>query len=46
VLKKLKGHNNLVEAMVVSGDGKLIASGDKKGGLIGPDTETLVNLLL
>ncbi|OJA10875.1 hypothetical protein AZE42_06018 [Rhizopogon vesiculosus] len=34
VLKKLKGHTDLVEAVVVSGDGKLIASGDKKGGLI------------
>jgi WD40 repeat protein len=34
VLKKMEGHGDYVLAMAVSGDGQLIASGDKEGKLI------------
>ncbi|KAG1793190.1 uncharacterized protein HD556DRAFT_1527681 [Suillus plorans] len=34
VLKKMEGHDNVVQALVVSRDGQLIASGDERGVLI------------
>jgi len=40
VLKKMDGHGSEVMALAVSRDGKLIASGDEKGGLMGWDGDT------
>ena len=40
VMKKLEGHGASVMAVAVSGDGKLIASGDDNGELIAWDGDT------
>jgi WD40 repeat protein len=40
VLKKMEGHSNRVQALAVSRDGQIIASGDEKGEIIGWHGET------
>jgi len=40
VLKKMEGHHSSVRAVTISGDGKLIASGDWNGELIAWDGDT------
>jgi WD40 repeat protein len=45
VLKKMEGHSNRVQALAVSRDGQIIASGDEKGEIIGWRGETGESLI-